>query len=275
MSETPPSGPASKRPVPRVRLFLESRYRKLVRGLPQTIFYCPECRGHRRKRHACAKCEGRGKLTEDSVQELLGRELLPAYRAREGYFHGAGREDIDVRMLGRGRPFVYELEGVKNLEVDLVEVRRRLLERHGDRIQIDPLVPVPRARIAYWKEGRFPKLYRALIDADAAVAAERRDALVGKRFEIVQRTPKRVAHRRSDLERRREVGVLAVGAVGERSFHLDLRCEHGTYVKEWVSGDEGRTTPALPDLLGAACRCAELDVLEILTEEVASVRPAT
>ena len=30
-------------PPPRPTVYLESRYRKLERGLPQTIFYCPEC----------------------------------------------------------------------------------------------------------------------------------------------------------------------------------------------------------------------------------------
>ena len=53
------------------------------------------------------------------MQELVARQLLPAYRARSGKFHGAGREDIDVRMLGRGRPFVFEVVGPRRHDVDL------------------------------------------------------------------------------------------------------------------------------------------------------------
>ena len=96
---------------PRCNLWLESRYRKLKRGLPQTVFYCPRCKGDRRRRQGCPQCEGFGKLTKESVQELIARRLVPAMQAKEGRFHGAGREDVDVLMLGRGRPFVYLYDG--------------------------------------------------------------------------------------------------------------------------------------------------------------------
>ena len=37
-------------------------------------------------------------------------------------------------------------------------------------------------------------------------------------------------------------------------------------MKEWVTGDDGRTRPSLSDLLGVSCHCERLDVLEILTD---------
>ena len=43
--------------------------------------------------------------------------------------------------------------------------------------------------------------------------------------------------------------------------------EHGTYVKESISGEDGRSEPSLASLLGVPCHCAELDVLEILSAE--------
>ena len=256
--------PAPRPPAPRANLYLESRYRKLVRGLPQTIFWCPECKGHGRRRQGCAKCGGRGKLTDDSVQELIGRALLPAFRAREGKFHGAGREDIDVRMLGRGRPFVYELVRAKNFTVDLEALRKRLHAEHGARIELDPFVAVERGRVAYWKEAHFPKVYRALVRTETAVTETQLDPLRGRTLQILQRTPQRVVHRRADLEREREVTVVAASPLDGAELELVVRCAHGTYVKEWVSGDAGRTKPSLPELLGTPCVCAELDVLEIL-----------
>jgi tRNA U54 and U55 pseudouridine synthase Pus10 len=64
--------PTHDKPVlPRGKVFLEGRYRKLSRDLPQTIFFCPDCKGHPRRRKNCARCEGFGKLTRDSVQELV------------------------------------------------------------------------------------------------------------------------------------------------------------------------------------------------------------
>ena len=45
----------------------------------------------------------------DSVQTLLGEEIKSKiFGADEILLHGSGREDIDVRMLGRGRPFILE-----------------------------------------------------------------------------------------------------------------------------------------------------------------------
>ena len=116
-----------------MRVCLESRYRKLQRGVSQTIFYCPECKGNRRRARECARCGGFGKLTKDSVQELIAYRILPFFKGRFGKFHGAGREDLDVLMLGRGRPFVYEVVGARNTDVDLRELDERLRVSCGNR----------------------------------------------------------------------------------------------------------------------------------------------
>jgi tRNA pseudouridine synthase 10 len=248
---------------PKVRLFLEGRYRKLVRDLPQTVHYCPACKG---RRGGCTHCEGRGKLSRDSVQELIARQVLPRFKAREGKFHGAGREDVDVRMLGSGRPFVYEVVSPKNPEVDVDELVQLLNEMHAGRIEISPLRRVERRRVAALKEASFAKVYAAKVRSPEPVPAERLGALVGARVEVRQRTPERVAHRRADLVRVRQVTIRSIDAVADGSFRVELRCDHGTYVKEWISGDGGRTEQSLAALLGIACVCEELDVLEVLSD---------
>jgi len=243
-------------------VWLESRYRKLVRGLPQTILYCPTCKGSRRRRVGCVPCGGRGKLTEDSVQELIGRVLLPRFRARTGKFHGAGREDVDVRMLGDGRPFVYEVVGAARTDVDLEQARAAIHELAAGRIELDPLQPCSRDRVAYWKAVQLDKTYRA--EATLAAPPPRPLAeLAGRRVAIAQRTPQRVAHRRADAVRDRWVEVLSVTPTGERTVDVVVRCAHGTYVKEWISGDDGRTTPSFADLAGVPAQCTALDVLAV------------
>lgn len=248
---------------PRVRIHLESRYRKLERGLPQTVFWCPECKGHKRRRKDCPRCEGAGKLTRDSVQELIARKVLPAFRARAGKFHGAGREDLDVLMLGRGRPFVFEVVRPRRLDVDLDELVAEINESCRGRIEIEPFVRVPRSRVAHWKESRFDKVYGASVRLERPVPEAAVAELEARVLDVRQRTPRRVAHRRADLERERRVEILSVRRVEPARLDLRLRCAHGTYVKEWISGDEGRTRPALPDLLGVTCLCETLDVLDI------------
>ena len=46
-----------------------------------------------------------------------------------------------------------------------------------------------------------------------------------------------------------------------------IRAQHGTYVKEAISGEGGMTRPSIAELVGAPCECAELDVLAILGSE--------
>lgn len=269
---TEPVSDAARRQRPKSRIYLESRYRKLRRGLPQTIFYCPKCKGDRRRRKDCAHCEGFGKLTKDSVQELIGRRLLPAMKAREGRFHGAGREDIDVLMLGQGRPFVYEVVDARNPMVDLEELRRDIEERAEGAIELQPFERVERARVVYWKETQFEKVYRAEVAVDDQPPAERLAAAATFEGAIVQRTPQRVAHRRADLERERRLRVLSLTPRDDGAFDLRVLCEHGTYVKEWISGDAQRTDPSLADLLGVGSVCRVLDVEEILTPSVEGPR---
>lgn len=273
MSDPVPASEAA--PRPRSDVWLESRYRKLRRGLPQTVFFCPRCKGDRRRRRDCPECGGFGKLTKESVQELIARRVVPTMQAKFARFHGAGREDIDVLMLGRGRPFVVEVVGARNPDVDLEALRAEIVARAEGAIELEPFVRVPKARVAYWKQTHFDKVYRAEV---AVAASPTADALAAARAfagVVRQRTPQRVAHRRADLDRERELRVLALEPLPDGALALSVLCEHGTYVKEWISGDEGRTQPSLAALLGVASTCRQLDVLEILTDDVDGPRLAS
>lgn len=273
---------------PRTKVFLEGRYRKLTRDLPQTIFWCPKCKGHTRRRRGCPQCEGFGKLTRDSVQELVGWVLGKAFGTRHHKFHGAGREDLDVRMLGEGRPFVLELVGPRVTDVDLAEQERIVNERNAGRLEIEGLHWTEKERVRVLKESKHAKRYRARIALSGALDDARVAELVGQRFTVQQQTPNRVAHRRADLVRERWVEVESIvpiaaapdaeeGTAGEVEVEVVLLTEHGTYVKEAISGEDERTTPSLSGLLGVACRCVELDVLGLLDEEGEDtvVTPAT
>jgi len=261
-------------PRPRTDVWLESRYRKLRRGLPQTIFFCPRCKGHRLQRRGCEQCGGYGKLTKESVQELIARRLLPAMQAKAGRFHGAGREDVDVLMLGRGRPFVFEVIGARCPGVDLDALRLEIVARAEGAIELAPFRKVPRQRIAYWKETHFEKVYRAEVAVASMPEAQRLAAAAGFDGGILQRTPQRVAYRRADLDRSRRLRVLGLAPLREGEIEVRILCEHGTYVKEWISGDEGRTRPSLQELLGVGCQCSLLDVEEIMTDDVVGPRLA-
>jgi tRNA pseudouridine synthase 10 len=47
---------------------------------------------------------------------------------------------------------------------------------------------------------------------------------------------------------------------------LTLEAESGTYIKELVSGDNGRTKPSISEIIGEPCTVTELDVIDIKGE---------
>ncbi len=254
---------------PRTKVFLEGRYRKLTRDLPQTVFFCPDCKGHPRRRKKCERCEGFGKLTRDSVQELVAWVVGKAFGTRKNKFHGAGREDVDVRMLGRGRPFVLELIAPRQFDVDLAALEAEVNRRNEGRLEIQGLHWSEKARVAHLKETPHAKEYEALVEFESPVEAAVLEKLAGERREVVQRTPGRVAHRRADKERTRWIVFRAFEAADEdgKRWRVRLVTQHGTYVKEVLSGEEGATRPSLAELAGVPCVCRELDVYAILDAE--------
>ncbi|MEM8712698.1 MAG: tRNA pseudouridine(54/55) synthase Pus10, partial [Planctomycetota bacterium] len=232
------------------------------------------CKGHPRRRRGCERCEGFGKLTKDSVQELIGWVIGKAAGTRRHKFHGAGREDVDVRMLGEGRPFVFELESPKVSKIDLAELEATINSRNEGRMEVRGLHWTQKGRVRFLKEGKFAKDYRARVAVSEVPSQEIIDRLVGRRYTVAQKTPSRVAHRRADLIRERWIEVLGVDvpAPGDDSVEptivVTLRTQAGTYVKEAISGEGGMTEPSVAQVLGISeARCLELDVLAILDEE--------
>ncbi|MEZ6189329.1 MAG: tRNA pseudouridine(54/55) synthase Pus10 [Planctomycetota bacterium] len=264
--------PAKDWVEPTVRsIYVYGRYRKLARNLTQTrtTWRCPVCRNKTRARVDCAPCHGTGRRFPDSVEELLAGPLAQAYASREFALHGLGREDTDVQCLGRGRPFVLELKRPRKRTVDLAAVRAQLADELVGRVELPaPLREVPGDLVPRLKGWVGDKAYRARCVATAPIELAQLGALQDLvETPIEQRTPARVSHRRVDKVRKRKVLSLALHAQPEpHVLVLDLTCQSGTYVKELVSGDEGRTQPSLSELLGVPCTCEQLDVLDVLVD---------
>ena len=239
-------------------LFVAGRYRKLVRGMSQTVFHCRNCRG---RPNGCAVCDGSGRHVREAVQDFVCPPLLAAAGGRSAAFHGCGREDVDVRMLGEGRPFVASVGAPRRRTIDTASVEAQVEAASGGRVTVHGLRVVDRAEMRRVTTEHGEKRYRAVIAAQrpsAADAAARLASLCGA--EIRQRTPQRV-ERRADLVRVRRILEVTVESVAERRVIVGIRTEAGTYVKELVSGDDGRTEPSFALVLGQTCFCAELDVL--------------
>jgi len=243
-------------------IFIAGRYYKYSREIPQTIWPCRVCKGK-----GCGRCNGTGKMYQTSVQEIIGDIALEMSGGEEHFFHGMGREDIDACMLGDGRPFVLEISRPKKRDIDLDD-----LEKWANTSELAGYARlhfVQRDSVQGYKSADPDKTYMARVKADGKVNKERviEVALSFKNVHIDQRTPRRVEHRRADLIRRREIRWVEAEMIGDDVFDLTVNAESGTYIKEFVSGDEGRTVPNFSDALGVRCVVQTLDVIAVNYQE--------
>jgi tRNA pseudouridine synthase 10 len=241
-------------------LFFRGRYRKLERGIPQTRWPCRVCHGA-----GCERCGFTGKMYADSVEELIGRTAAEVFLAADAVLHGAGREDIDARMLGAGRPFVMELVAPRKRGVDLSSVEQAVNQAAAGRVGIRIDGWSTRKEVETLKSEKAHKKYRISVEVEGGIARnELEEALDRLRGALIaQQTPARVVHRRADRIRERRVVDARVAGQEDDRFFLDVVGEAGLYVKELVSGDGGRTRPSLAGLLGRPARVIQLDVLEV------------
>uniref|UniRef100_A0A8C7KMU3 tRNA pseudouridine(55) synthase n=1 Tax=Oncorhynchus kisutch TaxID=8019 RepID=A0A8C7KMU3_ONCKI len=249
----PPTRPASKCIAQDVQclhvsVFVAGRYNKFSRTLPQTPWVID---GER--------------MMESSVEELIAAPLLSSFRAEGFNFSSSGREDVDVRTLGNGRPFALELLNPHRARFNKAEVRQlqETINQSSDKIRVRDLQIVSRDAMGHMKEGEEDKTksYTALIWTQKAINKDDITFLEEtKELKLAQKTPLRVLHRRPLAVRERVIHTMSTCFLDAHHFHLKLRTQAGTYIKEFVHGDFGRTKPNLCDLLKTETDILELDV---------------
>lgn len=112
------------------------------------------------------------------------------------------------------------------------------------------------------------KVYRALCcTAESVVSQEVIDKInaIDKEFVIEQPTPIRVLHRRPLLKRPRTIYSVKARLIKDQPsvFILDVVTQAGTYIKELVHGEFGRTVPSLTTIAGQQLDIISLDVISI------------
>ncbi|XP_063157164.1 tRNA pseudouridine synthase Pus10 isoform X1 [Candoia aspera] len=229
-------------------IFVAGRYNKYSRTLPQTPWII----------------DGERKM-ESSVEELILEQLMAAFKADSFNFSSSGREDVDVRTLGNGRPFAVELVNPRRVQLAAVEMKelQQRINNSSDKVQVRDLQLVNREAIVHMKEGEEEKTktYSALIWTEKVIQNEDITFLDSmKELKLDQKTPLRVLHRRPLAVRIRVIHSMQSEYIDEHHFRLHLKTQAGTYVKEFVHGDFGRTKPNIGFLLGTTADILELDV---------------
>jgi tRNA pseudouridine synthase 10 len=240
-------------------VFIYGRYRKLIRGIPQTRWPCRVCKGS-----GCDRCNGSGRMYPESVDELIRPAVIEASLAEDTVFHGAGREDIDARMLGTGRPFIVEAQRPKRRTIDLAWLQDEINRQTCGKVEVIDLEIVGGEQVEVIKNAAFEKTYEALVKLGSDVPEEKLKSVLKELVGLIdQRTPTRVSHRRADKNRARRVFDADLIEIKGRSARITIRGDSGLYIKELISGDGGRTRPNLAVCLGVDAVVEELDVINV------------
>ncbi len=243
-------------------LYIAGRYRKLVRDIPQSRWFCRECRGK-----GCPKCNWTGKMYPESVEEIIAKPLLERTRGEEAVLHAAGREDIDARMLGHGRPFVIEVKKPKKRFIDTQELTEAINKHAEGKVKVLNLHFSRKETIERLKKAEAAdKTYKATVQFDRNISDGEIEALEKALTSaaISQQTPLRVLHRRSDRVREKHIYKTKIKRLTPNRVEMKVHCQGGLYIKELITGDEGRTQPSVANLIGAKAETLELDVLSVI-----------
>jgi len=243
-------------------LYIAGRYRKLVRGIPQARWICVRCGGR-----GCPRCNWTGKMYPDSVEELIGEPTLEMTLGEDIAFHASGREDVDARMLGTGRPFVIEVKRPKRRFINLQELTNAINEHAQGKVEVLNLQFADRDVVRKIKQAEgSEKVYRVIVEFERPISDEELKTLENalSNTTIRQQTPLRVLHRRADRIREKHIYEAKIKRLTHNRIEMTLRCQGGLYIKELITGDEGRTRPSVFEILGVKPTHIELDVLDVI-----------
>lgn len=212
-----------------------------------------------------------------SVEGELIEHLSGIVECSEIKFLSAGREDMDVRMIGSGRPFSLTLVNPQPDEsLPPPTTKDSFAASFADKLPREITcnygVSATNLEIS-WKEPdvepKHVKCYRCYVYCSMPVTPEmlsRLDSI--ENLNLMQRTPCRVSHRREMMYREKTVISMSYEPTSNpHYFILDLKTSSGTYIKEFVNSDFGRNTPCLADLLNPGvpmeCQLLQLDVVYV------------
>ncbi len=179
-------------------------------------------------------------------------------------------------MLGRGRPFLLELlqcrKGAMEVKEALPQIKGIVNSAYGKNINgavivSDLELTSRKASEGFQESGESTrKTYSCVIyTKEPRSAADLHTMLEIGELEIHQQTPIRVLHRRSMAVRHKKFFYLQPCWINSHFFSLELQTSAGTYIKEFVHGDLGRTRPNVGEFLQSRTDILQLDVIAAAT----------
>ncbi len=219
-------------------LFVFGKYKKLIRGIPQTKW----------------------EKYKETVEDIIAKPFMRESRGSGHAMHAAGREDIDARCLD-WRPFVFEVLSPKKRKLNLERIKREI--NKGMKVEVEDMKFSNKKEVIWVKSLQPDKTYRIIVSFEKPInekGMEKVKKILGK---VKQKTPKRVMHRRADKLRVKKVKGISWKRINNKKLEIEIKGEAGLYIKELITGDDGRTRPSLTGILKNPVKVETLDVVKI------------
>ena len=216
-------------------IYLAGRYAKLQRNIAQSPWIDPSL---------------------PSVSGYIDAIVAKHFQAAGCKFCSAGREDIDVRMLGDGRPFLLEICNPKRyllleppvskqdnplslsssycpqsaFQKLLDDICKEVPVASSGSVSIGQKVwlvhGVASAQLIKVAELDRPKIYKAIISSKAPLMA----SIKVENISIDQKTPIRVLHRRANIHRKKMIYECIISSISEDNLFMEMtiRTQAGT-----------------------------------------------
>lgn len=223
------------------QLFLQGRYCKNHRGLPQKQKPCQNCSGK-----GCRACNFHGFDKYESIEALVSKILFDRLGGTIAKFTWIGGEDKSSLVLGSGRPFFVRLQNPlkrktkfpKKLKLDSIIVHNLKIISH-----------IPKKPVT------FNSVIEILITTKKDISLtslKRLQSLTSSPITIIENSGKRAEKR---------IFKVSFKKKSKRQFTLIITVEGGFPIKRFVINDN--VEPGLSQILETNCRCEEFDILEV------------
>ncbi|KAL3089097.1 hypothetical protein niasHT_023561 [Heterodera trifolii] len=223
-------------------------------------------------------------LPQSSISEKIAGAMVRHFGADGSRFIASGREDIDVRMLGNGRPFAVQLLNARKTAclrtrataataLSALAAQINASEERTRDISVHALAHVSAKQAQQLNVGQEEKrkTYSALCCTRTPLVDDvPLRTLHAHSFpvQVAQRTVVRVLRRRPLIDRTRFVYAMRAFALDRHHFVLRLETQAGTYVKEFVHSDFGRTRPSVAQLMGLELGQVDIVQLDVLNVDL-------
>jgi tRNA pseudouridine synthase 10 len=223
-------------------LFLQGRYTKEIRGIPQKQGSCNRCDGK-----GCFVCDFHGMTEFTSVEGKIAKFLFEKFGAQQAKITWIGSEDESSLVLGNGRPFFVKLINPhkrkitlpKNIMLDGVSV-----------LHLRPVSKLPSDQIKF----KTDVLLEISAENDLAPGALNvLESLKGMPISISENTSR---------NNQKKIYEIKIKKIGSNSFSILVELDGGIPIKRFVTGNN--VEPNISMLLENSCKCVTFDFHKIV-----------